>query len=122
MSWLFTIVVITFAGVIAVLAVTAASSAAMAPLEPITRHGMKVAHAAGAVIALVAGLKLLQGHQPDEVWISAGYAIAVVGVPLILLTRVPDEDQEAVEPPSLWVVAIAAVTMAVLLLRLQQTW
>lgn len=122
MSWPFTLVVVTYSGVIAVLAATAAAAPAMAPLEPIARLGMKVAQVATAVLALVAGLSLLQGHESDATWISAGYAIAAVGVPLLLLNRQPDEDGEPVEPPSLWVIAIAAVTMAVLLLRLQQTW
>lgn len=111
-----------FAGVIAVLAAASASSSAMAPLEPIARMGMKVAQGATALLAAVAGLMLLRGHQPDEVWISLGYAIAAVGVPFLLLTRQPDESGEPVEPPSLWVIAIAALAMGVLLIRLQQTW
>ncbi|HEY9564370.1 MAG TPA: hypothetical protein VIR30_11430 [Nocardioides sp.] len=122
MSWLFTIVVASYAGVIAILAAAVASTSALQPMEPLVRHGMKVAQVAGGLVAAVAGLNLLQGHQPDQVWISAGYAIAVVGVPFILLTRQPDEDGEPVEPVSLWVIAIAAITMAVLLVRLQQTW
>ncbi|NYG59454.1 hypothetical protein BJ980_002377 [Nocardioides daedukensis] len=122
MSWLFTIVIATYAGVIAALAASVAVTPALAQMEPLVRHGMKVAQIGGALVAVVAGLNLLKGHEPDQLWISVGYAVAVVGVPFLLLTRQPDENGEPVEPASPWVVAIAAITMAVLLIRLQQTW
>ena len=75
-------------------------------------------------------ITLLQGHQADAGMTHAGYAIASVGVPVLLLTRHPvqpdpeDPDAEPVkpDPPHLAVVAVAALATAVLVVRLQQTW
>lgn len=119
---MFTAVVMTLFVVIAVLALAAALAPALAPLEPIVRHGMTAAQVLSGLVVLAAMIALLKGHDPDQVWISVGYGVATVGVPLLLLNRVPDESGEAVEPPHLYVVAVAAVVAAILLLRLQQTW
>lgn len=121
-SWLLTSVVMTLLLVIAVLAVAAAASPQLAPLEPIARHGMTVAHAASGIVVAGAVIGLLKGHDPDALWITVGYAVAAVGVPALLLNRQPDESGEPAEPPHLYVVAVTAVTVLVLVLRLQQTW
>lgn len=122
MYWLLTSVLMTLLLVIAVLAISAAVSPQLAPLEPIARHGMTVAQFTTGIVVLGAVIGLLQGHDPDELWITVGYAVAALGVPVLLLNQQPNESGEAVEPPSLYVVAVAAVTVLVLVLRLQQTW
>lgn len=121
-SWLLTVVVVTFLFVIAVLAVTTAASPQLAALEPVVRNGMTVAHAATGLVVLVAVIGLLRGHEPDQLWITIGYAVAAVGVPVLLLNRQPDPSGKPVEPPHLYVIAVAAVTTLILVLRLQQTW
>ncbi|KRF20525.1 hypothetical protein ASG90_18205 [Nocardioides sp. Soil797] len=122
MYWLLTTVVLTLLLVIAVLALAAAASPQFAPLEPIARHGMTVAQVATGIVVLGAVIGLLKGHDPDALWITVGYAVAALGVPVLLLNQQPNESGEAIEPPSLYVVAVAAVTVLVLVLRLQQTW
>ncbi|KQY57457.1 MULTISPECIES: hypothetical protein [unclassified Nocardioides] len=122
MSWLLTSVVAVYLLVIAALAVGAAASPTMAPLEPIARLGMKIAQGAIAIVVLFAAIALLRGHDPDELWISVGYGVAALGVPVLLLNRQPDPSGAPVEPPHLYVIAVAAVTSMVLVIRLQQTW
>lgn len=122
MSWLLTSVVSAYLLVVAVLAVVAARSSSPTPLEPIVRIGMLIGQGAIGIVVLIAGISLLKGHDPDAVWISVGYCVAALGVPVLLLTRQPDPSGEPVEPPHLYVIAVAAVTALILLLRLQQTW
>lgn len=122
MLWIVAVVVATFLFAIAVLAVAAALNSELAPLEVIARHGMKVGHVAAAVVVLGVLIDFLQGHRSDELWISAGYAVACVGVPTLLLNRQPDEDGNPSEPPHLYVIAVAALATAILTLRLVQTW
>ncbi len=108
--------------VITVLAIAAAASSQLKPLEPIARHGMTVGQVCTGVVVLGAVIGLLKGHDPDELWISVGYGVAALGVPVMLLNRQPDASGEPVEPPHLYVVAVAAFVAMVLVLRLQQTW
>lgn len=122
MLWIVAVVVATFLFVIAVLAVATALKAELEPLEIIARSGMKVGHAAAALVVLGVLIDFLQGHRPDELWISVGYAVACVGVPTLLLNRQPDEDGNPSDPPHLYVIAVAALATAVLTLRLVQTW
>ncbi|WP_235735516.1 hypothetical protein [Nocardioides alcanivorans] len=132
MSWTVALVIAVLLLVVAVVALLAGFVPAAGRLEPVARWGMKGCQIAvlGYVIADV--ITLLQGHRADEGMTHAGYAIAAVGVPVLLLTRQPvppdpdDPDPEAkprpADPPHLAVVAVAALATAVLIVRLQQTW
>lgn len=122
MLWIAALVVATFLLVVAVLAVAAALKPELAPLEVLARHGMKVGHFAAAAIVLGVVIDYLQGHRPDELWISVGYAVAAVGVPTLILTQQPDKDGNVGDPPHLYVVAVVAIAAAVLVVRLVQTW
>lgn len=122
MLWIATVVVATFLVVVAALAVAAALLPDLAPLEVLARHGMKVGHLAAAAIVLCVVIDYLQGHRPDEMWISVGYAVAAVGVPTLILTQQPDAEGKPTDPPHLYVVAVVAIAAAVLVFRLVQTW
>lgn len=122
MLWIATLVVATFLLVVAVLAVVAALKPDLTTLEVVARHGMKVGHLAAAAIVLCVVIDYLQGHRPDEMWISVGYAVAAVGVPTLILTQQPDADGNPSDPPHPYVVAVVAVAAAVLVVRLVQTW
>lgn len=116
--------------VVAAIALVAGFVPAAARWEPVARWGMKGLQVAVAGYVLYDVITLLQGHKADEGMTHAGYAIAAVGVPVLLLTRHPGtpdpEDPEAEpkapDPPHLAVVAVAAIATAVLVLRVQQTW
>lgn len=93
--------------------------------EP-ARIAMKTGHAAALVVVLVDVITLLRGHEVDSMFTHIGYLVAIAGLPLILLNRFPETDEEGnevpVEPPHPVVVAICAVAMSVLVVRLHQTW
>jgi hypothetical protein len=73
---------------------------------------------------VVVGADLLvwaAGDGPEDPVTHVGYAIAAVAV-IPVLTRRPTVDPEAPPPPpSMWVLAIAAATVAVVLWRLAAT-
>ena len=130
MSWTVALLIAILLGVVAVLALLAAFVPAARSLEPAARWGMKGAQVAIALYVLYDVITLLQGHKLDEPMTHAGYAIASIGVPVLLLTRQPgapdpdDPDQKPVpaDPPHLAVIAVAAIATVVLVIRLQQTW
>lgn len=130
MPWIPIVVVACFLVAIAVAAVLAATVPALARHGDTVRLAMKGAQGVVALFVLYDVITLLQGHQVDEGMTHAGYAIASVGVPVLLLTRQPgdpdpdDEEGEPVPPasPHLFVVAVAAIATAVCIVRMQQTW
>lgn len=110
-----------YLGFVAVLALLALKSPA---LDPVARSGMRVGQLGALVVVVLDAFSLLGGHQVDSPVTHIGYAVAAVGLPVILLTRRPDEGQDPaeVEPPHLGVIAVTAAAMVVMLVRLQQTW
>lgn len=117
-----------FLGLVAVLALVALR---LPGLDPVVRRFMVAAHGATAVVVLLDVITLLQGHEVESPVTHIGYAVAAVGLPVILLNRRPlvedealEDGEEPVEPelPHLGVVAVTAAAMVVLVVRLQLTW
>lgn len=112
-----------FLAFVAVLAVLAAFLPALA--EP-ARIAMKTAHAAAVVVVLVDAVSLLQGHEVGSMYTHVGYMVAIALLPVLLLNRFPETDEDGqelpVEPAHPIVVAVTAVAMCVLVIRLYQTW
>ena len=117
------------AGVTVALLVVLAGLAALAtrfpPLEQPVRRGTWVGQAA-VVVVVALDLWPLVGEdteRPESMLTHVGYAVAALGlVPLLVSRRPPAEEPEAaVEPASLWVVAIALLAVAVCVVRLGQT-
>ncbi|WP_162599855.1 hypothetical protein [Nocardioides solisilvae] len=131
-----------FLGLVTVLALVALR---LPGLDPVVRRFMVAAHGATAVVVLLDVVTLLRGHEVESPVTHIGYAVAAVGLPVILLNRRPllDEDEglergeesgeesgdgaepaESAEPdlPHLGVVAVTAAAMVVLVVRLQLTW
>ncbi len=118
---------------LAVVAVVALLALKLPRLEVIARTAMKVAHAATAVVVGVDALMLLRGHEVENMVTHVGYMIAAVGLPLILLNQRAEVDEKGkmirdgegnqvmAPPPHLAVVAVCALTMVVLIVRLQMT-
>jgi len=91
------------------------------PLERVGRIGVEVAE---GLLFLVVAAELLGwavGDGPDEPFTHVGYAVAAVAVIPILTRRPTTEEAPEPVPPSPWVLAIAAATVAVVLWRLGQT-
>lgn len=114
----------TVAGYLAFVAVLALLALRSPSLEPVARSGMKVGQMGTFIVVLLDALTLLQGHEVDSPITHIGYAVAAIGLPVILLSRRPEEGQEPseVEPAHLGVVAVTAAAMVVMVVRLQQTW
>lgn len=91
-----------------------------------TRIAMKTAHAVAAVLVLIDAISLLQGHEVSSMYTHIGYMVAIVLLPVLLLNRFPESDEDGnelpVEPPHPAVVAVTAVAMGVLVVRLWMTW
>jgi len=108
-------------GLMLVLALVCALAALGLPLERAGRIGTEVAE---GLLFLVVSADLLAwavGDGPEEPFTHVGYAVAAVAV-IPLLTRRPEvEDEPPPEPPSMWVLAIAAATISVVLWRLGAT-
>lgn len=127
--WIPTLVLACVLIAVGLAAIVVATAPALARWESAVRLAMKGCQGLIALFVLYDVITLLQGHQADEGMTHAGYAIAAVGVPVLLLTRhtppadPDDPDAEVVvDPPHLFVVAVAAFAAAVLVIRLQQTW
>lgn len=114
------------AGFLALVAVLALVAAVRPPLAESARIAMKTGHAAAIVVVLVDLVTLLRGHEVDSRFTHIGYMVAIALVPVLLLNRVPEKDEEGndlpVEPPHPGVVAVCAVAVCVLVVRLHQTW
>jgi hypothetical protein len=116
------LVIWSAAGLLGLLAVVCALAAVGLPLERTGRIGIEVAE---GLMLLVVGADLLAwaaGDGPEDPVTHVGYAIAAVTV-IPVLTRRPTLDPEAPpsSPPSMWVLCIAAATVAVVLWRLGVT-
>ncbi|GGD15193.1 hypothetical protein [Nocardioides daphniae] len=125
-----TYAVAAFLGLVAVLALVALKQPS---LEPFVRRAMRAAHAATAAVVALDAIKLMQGHEVDNMVTHVGYMVASVGLPVILLSQRGEFDEEGnavlddegnpvdSPPPHLAVVAICATAMLVLVVRLQLT-
>lgn len=125
-----TYAVAAFLGVVAVLALVALARPA---LDPVARKAMQVAHGATALVVLLEVISLLRGDEVRADVTHIGYMVASVGLPVVLLNRrgevdekgrpVLDDEGNQVQapPPHLGVVAVCAIAMCVLVVRLQVT-
>ncbi|MBE7323837.1 hypothetical protein IEQ44_04135 [Nocardioides sp. Y6] len=122
------------AAYLALVAVLALVGLRRPSLDPVARQAMKIGHGATALVVALDAVKLLQGHEVANQVTHIGYMVAAVGLPVILLNQQrPEFDDEGnalrdeagepvmTPPPHLAVVAICAVAMVVLVVRLQQT-
>ncbi|HYH34800.1 MAG TPA: hypothetical protein VD814_06580 [Nocardioides sp.] len=112
--------------VLALLALAAALATRLPALEPAVRSAVTPAVVLVAVVVVADLARVLRASaadRPDSMLTHVGYAVAAVGLfPMLVWRRPPEDDPEAtVEPASLWVVAIAALAVAVCVLRLAQT-
>ncbi|GAB2868233.1 hypothetical protein [Nocardioides pacificus] len=119
---------------LAVVAILAGVALARPALERPARLAMTGGLVAVGALVLYDAITLLQGHEPDDRWTHIGYAVASIGVPVLLLKRpvapgddVDPETGEEIEPvepepPHLAVLVVACVATIVLIVRLQQTW
>lgn len=108
-------------GLMAALASVCVLAALGLPLERASRIGVEIAE---GLLLLVVGADLLAwaaGDGPDDPVTHVGYAVAAVAVLPILTRRPTVEDEPDPAPPSLWVLAVAAVAVAVVLWRLGAT-
>lgn len=115
------------AGCLGVVALLALGGIVAPRLERPARLAMRGGQLLTLLVVLLDVVTLLQGHEVDSQLTHVGYAVAAVGLPAVLLTRhavEPEGEEEAApaEPPHLAVVAITALAVAVLVVRLQQTW
>lgn len=126
-----TYAVAAYLGLVAVIALVGLKKPAF---DPVARMAMKVGHGATALVVALDALKLLQGHEVDNQVTHIGYMVAAVGLPVVLLNqqrpefaddgsalRDADGNPVVTPPAHLAVVAICAVAMVVLLVRLQLT-
>jgi len=114
------------AGLLACVAVLALVAIKVPSLRTALGIAMRTGHAAAALVVLVDLVGVLRGHEVDSMLTHGGYMVATVGLPFLLLNRVPETDADGhelpVEPPHPGVVAVCAIAMAVLVWRLQLTW
>ena len=121
------LLLVGFAAVaLTLLAVAAVAATRVPALEPAVRAAVTplvVLLAVVAVTDLGLVLRADAADRPDSMLTHVGYAVAAVGLlPLLVWRRPPEDDPDAaVEPASLWVVAIAALAAAVCVVRLAQT-
>jgi len=125
-----TYAVAAFLGVVAVLALVGLARPA---LDQVVRKAMQVGHAATALVVLLEVVALLRGDDVRNDVTHIGYMVASVGLPVVLLNRrgevdekgrpVLDEEGNQVQspPPHLAVVAVCAIAVSVLVIRLQVT-
>jgi hypothetical protein len=114
-----TTAVVVYLGVVAVLA---AAGAGGLPVERGARIGLLIGQVGVGLLVAADLISLGRGHRPDELTTHLGYAVAAVGItPLLLGQRFTEEGQERRRPPLL-LVALAAVVMGIVVVRLEQTW
>jgi hypothetical protein len=105
----------------AALTVVCALAAVGLPLERAGRIGIEVAEALLFLVVAADLLAWAAGDGPAEPFTHVGYAVAAVAVIPILTRRPHIEGQPEPAPPSLWVLAVAAAAIAVVLWRLGRT-
>lgn len=111
----------TGTGLMLVLAVVCALAALGLPLERPGRIGVEVAEAAMLLVVAADLLAWAAGNSPSEKVTHVGYVLATVALIPILTRRPRLEGEPEPEPPSLWVLAVAALAVAVVLWRLGVT-
>lgn len=115
------VVIWAAAGLLGAVALVCALAALGLPLERIGRISVEVAE---GLLFLVVGADLLAwaaGAGPEDPLTHVGYAVAAVAVIPILTRRPATEETPEPVPPSMWVLAVAAATVAVVLWRLAAT-
>lgn len=122
MPWIPALLLASALLVVAVLALVVTFVRSAAALDRPMRWAMTAGQVLVGLYVLADVITLLRGHRAEEMFTHVGYAVAALGVPMILLNRPPGPDGEKPDPPHPAVVAVAAVATAVLVLRLQQTW
>ena len=114
-----TTAVVVYLGLVAVIA---AAGAAGLPVERVVRTGILVGQGCVGLLVVADLITLGRGHRPGELVTHLGYAAAAVGItPLLLGQRFTQEGEERRSPP-LVLVALAAVVMGIVVVRLEQTW
>ncbi|WP_203338223.1 hypothetical protein [Nocardioides limicola] len=111
----------TIALFLAAVAVLSLLALAVPAVEEFARMAMRVGQLAVVAVVALDVVMLLQGHQPPERTTHIGYAVAAVGLPVLLLSRRPEAEGEPAPKPHLAVVAVTAAATCVMLVRLQQT-
>jgi peptidoglycan/LPS O-acetylase OafA/YrhL len=109
---LLTLVSVLYLGVTATVAVATGLGA---PLHAATRTGYAVGRALGGLCALLDSLSLVRGHRPAELATHVGYVVCAVVLPPVVTGR-------RTSPWSPWLVALACVATAIVLVRMAQTW
>ncbi|WP_162598569.1 hypothetical protein [Nocardioides gilvus] len=121
------------AALLGLLAILALVAIAKPSLDRPARLAMKGLHGATAFVVALDAVMLLQGHEVDNNVTHIGYMVAAVGLPVILLNQRGEVDEKGkpvlddegnqvpAPPPHLGVVAVCALAMAVLVVRLQMT-
>lgn len=109
------------AGAMLVIAAICVLAALGRPLEALGRLLIELAEAALFVIVAFDLFAWAAGGGPADPFTHVGYAVAAVAL-IPILTRKPKvEGQEEGEPPSMWVLAVAALAIAIVLWRLAAT-
>ncbi len=113
------------AGVMVVITAICVLAALGRPLEALGRLLIELAEAALFVIVAIDLFAWAAGGGPAEPFTHVGYAVAAVAI-IPILTRKPKikgqaDPQPESEPPSMWVLAVAALAIAVVLWRLAAT-
>ena len=115
------VVIWVTAGLMVALAVVCALAALGLPLERLGRIGVEIAEGAMFLVVAVDLLAWAVGDAPDDTFTHVGYVVAAVAIIPILTRRPKIEGEPEPEPSSLWVLAIAALAIAVVLWRLVAT-
>ena len=121
-------VVAVLLGLVAVIALLALKKP---ELDGPARLAMKVGHGATLLVVALAAVDLLRGYEPGNMVTYVGYMVASAGLPVILLNQRGEVDEKGrpvlddegnqvkAPPPHLAVIAICAIAMTVLVIRLQ---
>lgn len=115
------VVLWTVSGLMGLLAIVCALAALGLPLERVGRIGVEVAEAGMLLVVAADLLAWAAGNAPEETFTHVGYVVAAVALIPILTRRPKVEGETEPEPPSMWVLAIAALAVAVVLWRLGVT-
>jgi hypothetical protein len=113
---LLTLAAVLYLGLVAVLA---ALTGLGAPLHSSVRSGFAIGRLGAGLVAVLDAATLLLGHRPAGLATHLAYAGCVVALPWLLTSREAVHREGAASP---WVVSLASLATAVVLVRLAQTW
>lgn len=116
-----TVVIWAATGLMTALALVCALAALGLPLARVARIGVEAAEALMFLVVAADLLAWAAGNAPEETVTHVGYVVAAVALIPILTRRPKVEGEPEPEPPSLWVLAVAALAVAVVLWRLGVT-